>query len=216
MTRSARRAGPRRADSARPADLAVAAVDRAGADELPAVAVVGGPAGRADHPGFDDRLAADLADRRAGVLGVGRARPRRSRSPGRAGWRRPIWRPSWIDQRLVDGEEQRLGLRGEVAVDLHEQPLGVDRDEHPRRRRQPLEVRRPTPRTASARGTTGPSRRRWPGRRTRGRSPGRRPGRRRVPLGGCGGAGRLTGASSIRNGSPWRNRATTRVRGPSD
>ena len=35
----------------------------------------------------------------------------------------------------------------------------------------------------------------------------------RVPLGGWAGAGRPIGASSSRNGSPWANRATTRVRG---
>src|SRR5690348_14501474 len=57
-----------RAGSCRDALLAVAAVDRAGADELPAVAVMGRLARRAEDAGDDDRLAADLADRGPGVV----------------------------------------------------------------------------------------------------------------------------------------------------
>src|SRR5207253_8891347 len=51
------------------ADLSVASIDRAGADVFPAIAVVGRVARGADDDGAGrDRLAADLADRRAGLL----------------------------------------------------------------------------------------------------------------------------------------------------
>src|SRR5438270_26277 len=59
--------------SSRDTLLAAAAVDRTGADELPAVAMVGRLARLADDAGRDDRLAADLADRRPRVGGLGGA-----------------------------------------------------------------------------------------------------------------------------------------------
>ena len=54
------------------ADFTVAPIDRAGADVFPAVAVVGCIAGGTDdHGAGENRLAADLADRRAGILRPG-------------------------------------------------------------------------------------------------------------------------------------------------
>ena len=43
-------------------------------------------------------------------------------------------------QRLPDHAGQDLGVEAEVAVDLHQQPLGVDRHEHPRRGGEPVQV----------------------------------------------------------------------------
>src|SRR6185312_1757638 len=49
--------------------LPVTAVDRARTDELPAVAMMWGPADRADNGGRRHRVAADFADRWSRILG---------------------------------------------------------------------------------------------------------------------------------------------------
>src|SRR5262249_43659862 len=80
------------------ADLAVAAVDGAGADVVPAVAMMRRVAGGADdRVAGVDRLAADLTDGRAGVL-VGR--------PGAVDDRDPLVHPAVdaLEQAVVDDQ----------------------------------------------------------------------------------------------------------------
>src|SRR5262249_51210684 len=111
-------------------NFAVAAVDRAGTDVLPAIAMMRGVAGGADDDGpGGDRLAADLADRRAGVLLPGLRTVHHRAAPAHPAL--PALEEAVVDQQgLADGLGECLAALTEIAVDLDQQPFGIDRDQH--------------------------------------------------------------------------------------
>src|SRR3954452_20293393 len=95
--------------SGRDALLPVTAVDRARADELPAVAMVWGPTGHAEDARGDNGLAADLADRQTRLL-ERRLPGRDDRDPLTHPGRHAVLQAVMDHQRLADGEQQRFGV----------------------------------------------------------------------------------------------------------
>ena len=198
--------------SARDGLLAVAAEDRAAADELPAVAMVRRPAAGAGHPRPElDQDAADLAERRPGVLGRG-GPGLEDIHPLRELGGHPRDQPVVDRQRLADPAADsdsnwsarfrstctsiRSGLidRSIPPGGLIRSRAASDRRTSPARKYRAMSGSFAW--TMKARSNSG--------------SP-QRTGR--VPLGGCGVAAREAGASSNRKGRPRPNRTTTRVLG---
>ena len=99
-----------------------------------------GEFGRSPEDGRSlDGLAADLAERRPGVRKLGGARRDdvdALADPDRHASLKPVVN----DKHLPDSQDQRLGVRGEVAVNLNEKPFGIDGDQHSRRGREPVQV----------------------------------------------------------------------------
>ena len=112
-------AGPSPSSDGDP-DLALTAIDRASADELPAIAMVGGLAGGADDDrGHPDRIAADLAGRRALLARLGGPGPD-DRDPDRKPGGDALLKAVVQDERVADDQAERVHVPAEVAVHLDE------------------------------------------------------------------------------------------------
>lgn len=117
-----------RPDSRRYGGFAVAAVNRATADKLPAIAMMRRLADHADDARGVDGYAANLTERGSFV---------RFRGSGRNN-RDPLGHPATDalmeavenHQGLADSLQKPIGIQGEIAVYLNKKPLGINRDQH--------------------------------------------------------------------------------------